>query len=84
MARRAALQEMGMADFLTDDDDDTSSNSDEEYEDVRPRRPYTLRTHAVVDEWDDVAFHQRFRMKKTTFRRVVAMVEPNMATAPGR
>lgn len=84
MARRAALYEMGMADFLADEDDNTNSNSDEEYEAVRPRRPYTLRAHAVVDEWDDVAFHQRFRMKKTTFRRVVALVEPNMVTEPGR
>ena len=83
MARRAALREIGMANFFGDDDD-TSSDNNEDYEDIQPRRSYTLRSYAVVDDWDDVAFHQRFRIKKKTFCRVVDLIEPYFGTAPRR
>lgn len=95
MARNAVLRELGLEHFFDEDDgnwlfDDSLSDSDEENEDVYEirrqyvRRPYTLRSHAELDEWDDVAFYQRFRMTKRTFRRVVDLVEPHLAVAHRR
>lgn len=92
MARNAILRELGLANFFEEDDgnylfDDSLSDSDEECDEIRRlnvRRPYTLRSHAELDEWDDVAFYQRYRMTKRTFRRVVDLVEPHLAVAHRR
>lgn len=90
MARKAVLRELSVEHFFERDDDnwlfdDSLSDSDEDDEDIyNIRRPYTLRGHAELDEWDDVAFYQRFRMTKRTFCRVVDLVEPHLVVAQRR
>lgn len=83
MARNSVFRELREEHILEDEDywlhEDTDEDEEAENElfgDVR--RPYTLRGHADLNEWDDVGFYQRFRMKKHTFLRVVDMVEPHL------
>lgn len=87
MARKAVLRELNLENFFEEDKDDEwlfEDSGEESENETMIRRPYSNRTRAELDEWDDVSFYERFRMTKRTFRRVVELVEPHLTVAHRR
>lgn len=63
--------------------EDWPSSDNEEVEDRRQylfkeRRQYKMLERINVDKWDDVDFYYRYRMHKTTFFHVRAVLESKL------